>query len=144
MIQQDLQQIKEVLRSELRAELSILLRSETKAQLPAQLDKFTEEIILPAVENIIEDKLKFELEPIKKNIEYLKMEIGALKTRYPDKAYLDDKLSDLRGDFLANRKKDSARVDEYIKINYQRGNITKKDVEKLDKLRAFAPLPVSL
>ena len=84
----------------------------------------------------IQELFRSELEPIKR-------EFGILKTRYPDKDYLDDKLSDARGDTLAGRKKDSFRVDEHIRIHYKRGNITKKDVEELDKLRAFAPLQVA-
>lgn len=85
--------------------------------------------------------LKRDMIDVKEDIAELKTDVGVIKTRYPDKAYLDDKIAELRGDILQGRKQDSARVDKHIALNRMHGALTDEDVKTLEEMRPFAPLP---
>ncbi|MFH1713070.1 MAG: hypothetical protein ABH896_02685 [Candidatus Jacksonbacteria bacterium] len=100
-----------------------------------ELAQFTEEVLLPAIQNLI----KQEIAPLKNKMEGL----GGI-SRIVTKDYCDDKQSDLRGDVLANRKKDSARLDALIQMQYKKDSLTDKEIEKLEKMRGFAPLPAEI
>jgi hypothetical protein len=114
MTTEDLQQIKELIHLE--------------------LGEFAEVVLLPAVERIVERIVDDKIEP-------LKQDIGQIKTRYPDKAYLDDKICGLRGDIISWRKKDGVRLDKLIFFQHRKKFLTKEEVKELDAMRDFAPLP---
>jgi hypothetical protein len=150
MNREDLQQIKELLHEEvpsmvraiikeevpsmvrtiIREEVPSMIRTIIKEEVPLILGEWTEEVILPAVERIVDSK-----------IEPLRQDIGQIKIRYPDKAYLDDKICGLRGDIISWRKKDGARLDKLIFFQHRKKFLTKEEVKELDAMRDFAPLP---
>ena len=103
-----------------------------------------EGVIMPVLDIVMEDihGLKADVGGLKADVAELKIKVGVLTTRYPDKAYLDDKINDLRGDILAGRKLDSARVDKHISFHHQKGALSDDEVEELYAMRPFAPLPV--
>ena len=102
-------------------------------------------IIRTEIGNALEEVVLPELVTLKTDVAELKTDVahikGQLNTRYPDKAYLDDKINGLRGDILAARKQDSARLDKHILFHYKKGHLTDKEVEELERMRPFAPLP---
>lgn len=61
-------------------------------------------IVRTEIGNALEDVVLPELVTLKTDVAHMR---GQLNTRYPDKAYLDDKLNELRGDILAARKQDT-------------------------------------
>ena len=109
-----------------------------------------EQIMIPALHEVKQEiseikidvsELKEDVSVLKVDVSNLKREVGVIRTRYPDKAYLDDKINDLRGDILTWRKQDSARMDRHIEIHHRKGNLTDEEVEELGEIRGFAPLP---
>ena len=113
MTSKDIQQLQTIIRTEIGSAL--------------------EEVVLPELVT-----LKTDVAELKTDVAHIK---GQLNTRYPDKAYLDDKINGLRGDILAARKQDSARLDKHILFHYKKGHLTDKEVEELERMRPFAPLP---
>ena len=86
--------------------------------------------------------LKSDVAGLKSDMTELKTKVGVLQTRYPDKAYLDDRINDLRGIIVQGRKQDGARLDKLIAIQQKKKYLTDADVQELERLRTFAPLPV--
>jgi len=86
--------------------------------------------------------LKSDVAGLKSDMTELKTKVGVLQTRYPDKAYLDDRINDLRGSIVQGRKQDGARLDKLIAIQQKKKYLTDADVQELERLRTFAPLPV--
>lgn len=79
-----------------------------------------EQIVLPELTTLkngvtrLEDRvgrLEIKVDRLEDDVGHIR---GQLNTRFPDKAYLDDKINDLRGDILKGRKQDSARLDKLI------------------------------
>jgi hypothetical protein len=66
----------------------------------ADLAEFTEEVLLPAVERIVDYKLEEKLES--KLEEKLNAKFGEF--RYELKSYIDDKLADAKGEIIASQK----------------------------------------
>ena len=106
-------------------QLQIIIRTE--------IGNALEEVVLPELVT-----LKTDVAELRTDVAHIK---GQLNTRYPDKAYLDDKINGLRGDILAARKQDSARLDKHILFHYKKGHLTDKEIEELERMRPFAPLP---
>lgn len=108
-----------------------------------------EQIVLPALVTLKTDvgRLKEDVGQLKEDVSRLKDDVGHIKgqlnTRFPDKAYLDDKLNELRGDILKGRKQDSARLDKLIAFQRQKKQITDEEVQILETMRPFAPLPAN-
>ena len=86
--------------------------------------------------------LKSDVAGLKSDMTELKTKVGVLQTRYPDKAYLDDRINDLLGSIVQGRKQDGARLDKLIAIQQKKKYLTDADVQELERLRTFAPLPV--
>ena len=86
--------------------------------------------------------LKSDVAGLKSDMTELKTKVGVLQTRYPDKAYLDDRINYLRGIIVQGRKQDGARLDTLIAIQQKKKYLTDADVQELERLRTFAPLPV--
>ena len=120
MTSKDIQQLQTIIRTEIGSAL--------------------EEVVLPELVTLKTDvaELRTDVAELRTDVAHIK---GQLNTRYPDKAYLDDKINGLRGDILAARKQDSARLDKHILFHYKKGHLTDKEVEELERMRPFAPLP---
>ena len=125
-------------RAELSAELSAFAKQNRKER-HTDLAQFTKSVLLPAMETMIDNKLEEKLQPL-----LVESSKQINESRFVSKDYCDGRRSDLRGDVLAARKRDSARVDAHIKIHHRKGHLTDSEVKKLDKIRDFAPLLVKI
>ena len=120
-------------------QLQIIIRTE--------IGNALEEVVLPELVTLKTDvaELRTDVAELRTDVAELRTDVahikGQLNTRYPDKAYLDDKINGLRGDILAARKQDSARLDKHILFHYKKGHLTDKEIEELERMRPFAPLP---
>jgi len=92
----------------------------TRKELREELGEFTDQVLLPALDKLIDFKLEQKLE--EKLEQKLEEKLEAKMTRFPDKAYLTDKLADLAVEIyqrlerrLAKEKDFKIKVTEILK-----------------------------
>jgi arsenate reductase-like glutaredoxin family protein len=64
-------------------------------------------------------------------------EVNEIRTTMVTKDYLDDKLSDLRGDLVVLMRKEDTKVKALIEILKKRKVITEEDVKKILTMEPF-------
>lgn len=96
------------------------------------LANFTEKTLLPAVEDIVDNKIskaKLELgETIDTKINKAKLELMD---------HIDAKNADLRGDIILLLRKDERRFLHLIDILYQKKVLNKEDIKTIEELQLF-------
>jgi len=105
----------------------------TKKELRETLGEFTNQVLLPAIENIVDDR-------IDKRVPKIIDEKNA-KLVYTLKEYIDEKIADLRGDIIVLLRKEDRRLLRLIEILYQKEILNQKDIKVIEELQIF-PSPV--
>ncbi|HWQ99678.1 MAG TPA: hypothetical protein VN397_02410 [Candidatus Methylomirabilis sp.] len=70
----------------------------------------------------------------------LKFEVGSMKSHMVTKSYLDDKMSDLRGDLVALAKKSNTKLSVTIEQLVIEGSL-KRDIA--DRILSLEPFPIA-
>lgn len=105
----------------------------TKKELRETLGEFTDRVLLPAIKNIVDNRID---ERVPKIID----EKNA-KLVYTLKEYIDEKIADLRGDVIVLLRKDDRRFLHLVEILYQKKILDQKDIGIIEELQLF-PRPV--
>jgi hypothetical protein len=75
---------------------------------------------------------------IKNRLEDVESDVGILKTTMVTKSYLDEKIADLRGDFVVNIKKEDEKVEKIVDKLENKKIFYPKDVEEIKSINIFA------
>ncbi|HLC89466.1 MAG TPA: hypothetical protein VJG65_00740 [Patescibacteria group bacterium] len=89
------------------------------------------------LENDISD-MKGEISGMKGEISGMKGEIGQIKATMVTKDYLDDKLSDLRGDLVVMLRKGDAKLKVLAEMLHDKKVLNRADVKRIYSLEPFA------
>jgi|SRR3989338_4445547 len=85
-------------------------------------------------------QLKSDVSQLKSDVSQLKSDVGYLKSQMVTKEYLDDKLADLRGDFIALLRKEDQRLSGLISLLKERALIGIAEVKQLALLQPLIPI----
>lgn len=86
------------------------------------------------------DKLEEDIRHIKGDIQGVKEDVHGVKSQMVTKAYLDEKLIDLTGDFVVKLKKEDAKVNRLIEMMDGKKILDKKEIKELGKIKVFPQL----
>jgi len=81
--------------------------------------------------------IKTEIGGIKTEIGGIKTEIGGIKATMVTKDYLDDKLSDLKGDIIITMRKEDMKFKALVEILQKRNLISSEDVRTVLSMQPF-------
>jgi|SRR3989344_504625 len=82
--------------------------------------------------------MKGEISGMKGEISGMKGEIGQIKATMVTKDYLDDKLSDLRGDLVVMLRKGDAKLKVLAEMLHDKKVLNRADVKRIYSLEPFA------
>src|SRR3989344_5102434 len=82
--------------------------------------------------------MKGEISGMKGEISGMKGEIGQIKATMVTKDYLDDKLSDLRGDLVVMLRKGDAKLKVLAEMLHDKKVLNRADVKRIYSLESFA------
>lgn len=82
--------------------------------------------------------LEIDTREMKADVRELKSDMRGVKSSMVTKAYLDEKLADLRGDLVALTRKEDAKVVALVKTLGKRKALTKADQENILDMEPFA------
>ena len=83
-------------------------------------------------------KIDKRFEKIDKRFEKIETDVKIIKSTMVTKDYLDEKLSDLRGDLTVLIRKEDNKVKELVNILVKKKVMSEKEKEKLFKMEPFA------
>ena len=86
------------------------------------------------------DRVETDVSQLKSDVSQLKSDVGYLKSQMVTKEYLDDKLADLRGDFIALLRKEDQRLSGLISLLKERALIGIAEVKQLALLQPLIPI----
>jgi len=82
--------------------------------------------------------MKGDISGMETDISGIKGDIGQIKAIMVTKDYLDDKLSDLRGDLVVMTRKEDNKLKTLVGVLHDKKVITGSDVKKIYSLEPFA------
>ena len=106
----------------------------------------TKEEILEAIHDFANhtekrfDTLESDVSSLKSDVSSLKSDVSSLKSQMVTKDYLDDKLSDLKGDLIVLIRKEDTKLAALVEILKERKVIDDNDIKKI---LAMEPFPKS-
>ena len=90
----------------------------------------------------LENRLELFENKTNQHFEKIDNDLKAIKSTMVTKGYLDEKLSDLRGDLSVLIRKEDTKVKELVNILVKKKVLNEKDQEKLFKMEPFAQTSV--
>lgn len=85
--------------------------------------------------------VKHEMGVIKQDVNCLKQDVNQIKASIVTKAYLDDKLADLRGDLTNYDRKQDKKVDFLARTLERKKLLTTKEADAVILMSAFSQAP---
>lgn len=98
------------------------------------LVEFTEETLLPAVERIIDErvsKVDTKINTLDAKVNKLDEKINTTKLDLMD--FIEDKISDLRGEIILLLRKEDRRFLHLVKVLHQKQILSKDDIKSIDE-----------
>ena len=83
-------------------------------------------------------KIENEMTEIKGEIKEIKGKIGKMENNMVTTSYLDEKMSDLRGDLVVMMRKEDTKVKTLVNILREKKIISEDDVQKIISMEPFA------
>ncbi|OGL88339.1 hypothetical protein A3I42_01395 [Candidatus Uhrbacteria bacterium RIFCSPLOWO2_02_FULL_49_11] len=86
--------------------------------------------------------LKSDVGTLKSDVGTLKSDVGSIKATMVTKEYLDDKLTNLKGDLIVLMRKEDRKLATLIQVLHERKLITDEDKHKILSLEPFPLIPL--
>lgn len=81
--------------------------------------------------------LKSEVSGLKSEVSGLSGRVGRIESQMVTKAYLDDKLADLRGDLVVLMRKEDTKLKELVEILKNKNILNNEDVKQIMSMEPF-------
>ena len=88
------------------------------------------------------ERIESDMGSLKSDVGTLKSDVGSIKAIMVTKEYLDDKLTNLKGDLIVLMRKEDRKLATLIQVLHERKLITDEDKHKILSLEPFPLIPL--
>ena len=88
------------------------------------------------------ERIESDMGSLKSDVGTLKSDVGSIKATMVTKEYLDDKLTNLKGDLIVLMRKEDRKLATLIQVLHERKLITDEDKHKILSLEPFPLIPL--
>lgn len=141
--------IEERLMPKIAAEIDKSFEEKVMPRLGVEIDKAFDERLMPKIGRFIDGtimpRIAIEMgkvidENVIPAIDELREEVDKMRAVMVTKSYLDDKLADLKGDFVAKLRKEDGKTDHLIGILKKKEILSKQEAQEFKEYQIFPKL----